>query len=185
MDFAPYKKAVKDTVSSNGVEVQLSFAPSRVITTLTKYVKEGKLVASSLVLENAPNMEWFAKDEYGRMAGVKPEFMADKAESAKIIEDFLRAIALLTDKEMMERVAAAAPRKKDGHLTANRYAVSFSMDGLFQSGESYVVGAKSDKNDAIEITVTRTKPNQYASFATQTADFLAANKDIAERMGLA
>ena len=130
---------------------------------------------------------WKKFDDYGHFLGLSDAVQfADKSQASKIREDFLKVLALLTDEEMQKRVIAQAPRKKDGHLTANRIGFNCVMDGAFEDATTYFVVAKSQKGDVLDLEIRRVELNQYSPDAPGevASKILRKNKDIVKRMGL-
>ena len=162
MNYSDYKKAISKTIKADGIEVAFSYAPSRVITQLSK-ASSKRIAPFSSLEEFAADDAWKKFDEYGHFLGLSDAVQfADKSRASIIREDFLKVLALLTDEEMQLRVIAQAPRKKDGHLTANRIGFNCAMDGAFEDATTYFVVAKTQKNDVLEIEIRRVELNQYS-----------------------
>lgn len=186
MDFGDYKKAISKTIEADCIEVTFTYAPSRVITQLSKSSSK-RIAPFSFLEEFSTDEAWKKFDDYGHFLGLSDAVQfADKSQALKIREDFLRVLALLTDEEMQLRVIAQAPRKKDGHLTANRIGFNCAMDGAFEDATTYFVAAKSQKNDVLDIEIRRVELNQYSPDAPGevASEILRNNMDIVKRMGL-
>ena len=191
-----YKKVIKKTFEVGGVPIPIEYKPARALTQLEKYVKEAKRIAPS---KNLQDDDWsdFQKgavfvDEFAPQYGVRRELLGGYEESEKCLTDMMRVIALLTDDEMLEQVASAAPKKKDGTLAGNRVALSVDMDGIFDDGTYYNVSAKSDSPKdrkagslgSIEISVNRKKVHWQSKFDGGAAQFLADNAEAVKRLGI-
>lgn len=186
MDFGDYKKAISKTIEADGIEVALTYAPSRVITQLSKTPSKRMALFSTLKKFSADE-SWKKFDDYGHFLGLSDAVQfADPKRAAKICEDFLKVLALLTDEEMQLRVISQAPRKKDDHLIANRIGFNCAMDGAFEDATTYFVVAKSQKDDCIDIEIRRVELNQYSPDAPGevASKILRKHKDIVKRMGL-
>lgn len=186
MDFSGYKKAISRTIEADGIEVAFTYAPSRVITQFSKAPSKRIALFSTLKKFSADDT-WKKFDDYGHFLGLSDSVQfAETKRAAKICEDFLKVLALLTDEEMQLRVIAQAPRKKDGHLTANRIGFNCAMDGAFEDATTYFVVAKSQKDDVLDLEIRRVELNQYSPDAPGevVSKILRKNKDIVKRMGL-
>lgn len=186
MDFGNYKKAISKTIEADGIEVALTYAPSRVISQLSKATSKRIALFSTLKKLSAGD-SWKKFDDYGHFLGLSDAVQfADPKRTAKICEDFLKVLALLTDEEMQLRVISQAPRKKDGHLIANRIGFNCAMDGAFEDATAYFVVAKSQTDDVLDIEVRRVELNQYSPDAPGevASKILRKHKDIVKRMGL-
>lgn len=112
MDFSDYKKAISKTIEADGIEVSFTYAPSRVITQLSK-ASSKRIAPFSSLEEFSADEAWKKFDDYGHFLGLSDTVQfADKSQASKIREGFLRVLALLTDEEMQLRIIAQAPRKK-------------------------------------------------------------------------
>lgn len=186
MNFGDYKKAISKTIEANGIEVALTYAPSRVITQLSKAPSK-RIALFSTLKKFSTDDSWKKFDDYGHFLGLSDAVQfADPKRAAKVCEVFLKVLALLTDEEMQLRVIAQAPRKKDGHLTANRIGFNCVMDGAFEDATTYFVVAKSQKGDVLDLEIRRVELNQYSPDAPGevASKILRKNKDIVKRMGL-
>lgn len=186
MEFGDYKKAISKTIEADGIEVALTYAPSRVITQLSKTPSKRIALFSTLKKFSADD-SWKKFDDYGHFLGLSDAVQfADPKRAAKICEDFLKVLALLTDEEMQLRVISQAPRKKDGHLIANRIGFNCAMDGAFEDATTCFVVAKSQADDVLDIEVRRVELNQYSPVAPGevASKILRKQKDIVKRMGL-
>ena len=149
---------------------------------MEKYIKEDK----RLVPLKSLTPDW-ADTNFEHFGPVKESIEeADAETSKKMFEDFAKVLAMLTDDEMLARIISQVKRKKDGHLVANRIAFECDLDGLTRSGEYFKVVAKSDKNDVVNIEVSR---DRLISYATEpggdyASTVLREHEDIAKRMGL-
>lgn len=186
MDFKKYGKAISKDVEAAGITAQVKFAPSRAFTQLQKYVDQGvQLVPCEKVLKlgvKAVDLSSGHARLSSKIADVSPE------ASAAMIADFMRLMALLTDEEALARLVEDAPKKKDGHLPANRVALSCYMEGMFRQCEFYLLKAKCSKGDVIEITVERKSYEAVEGFGNSlpAGEVLGGDRysDIVERMGL-
>lgn len=182
LDFSKYKTEVSKTMESNDIEVYIEYNPSRHITQIEKCIKETK----HLIPLKGLTPDW-ADTNFDHFGPVKESIgEAGADDSKKMFEDFVKVLAMLTDDEMLNRIISQAKRKKDGHLMANRIAFECDLDGLTRGGEYFKVVAKSDKNDVINIEVSRERLISYATEpgGDYASCVLREYEDIAKRMGL-
>lgn len=182
IDNASSVGMVDKTIDIDGLNVSFHFDFAQAAKQTNKGLKARRRLATTQSLKDA-GLNWAMVNPYSptEVEGVRDDLLADKAGSAKVIEDFQRALAALTDDEALRCVAKKAQRKKDGHLAANRVALRVSMDGVFEDGTYYVVTAKSEKADRIVISIAESKVNAYSHFEAETVDFLKSNKRAVER----
>ena len=96
----------------------------------------------------------------------------------------MRLLALLMQDKMLNELIKSAPRKKDGHLLANRIIFSCTMDGVIDNLSLYSVKVKTAKNDTIDIDVTSTRMGAFEGFHGSTKEVLDTNKDLLASLGL-
>lgn len=184
-DYTPYKKVIKDTRELDGLAVTINYAPTRALNQLQAYIEDGRLVGPSEVIKKeGDNCYVPAFGSLVYYEGIKSEFLADTETSASIIEDFMRLLALLTQDKMLNELIKSAPRKKDGHLLANRIIFSCTMDGVIDNLSLYSVKVKTAKNDTIDIDVTSTRMGAFEGFHGSTKEVLDTNKDLLASLGL-
>ena len=180
--FSTYKQLINKTIELDGIRTYVRYNSSRHISQMEKYIKEDK----RLVPLKSLTPDW-ADTNFEHFGPVKESIEeADAETSKKMFEDFAKVLAMLTDDEMLTRIISQAKRKKDGHLMANRIAFECDLDGITRGGEYFKVVAKSDKNDVINIEVSR---DRLISYATEpggdyASTVLREHEDIAKRMGL-
>lgn len=180
--FASITKSVANTIEFDDIKVHVEYDSLRYISQMEKYVKEKK----RLVPFGSLTPDW-ADTNFDHFGPVKESIEeADVAKSKKMLEDFAKVLVMLTDDEMLVRIISQAKRKKDGHLMANRIAFECDLGGLTRGGEYFKVVAKSDKNDVINIEVSRERLISYATEpgGDYASTVLHEHEDIAKRMGL-
>lgn len=181
-NYSDYKQSIAKTIESDDIEAHVEYDPSRYVSQIGKYIKEGK----RLIPFTSLTPDW-ADANFEHFGSVKESIEeADVAKSKKMFEDFAKVLAMLTDDEMLTRIISKAKRKKDGHLMANRIAFECDLDGITRGGEYFKVVAKSDKNDTINIEVSRERLISYATEpgGDYASCVLSEHEDIAKRMGL-
>lgn len=182
LNFLTYKLLIEKNIESDGIQVCVRYNPSHCIEQMEQHIKSKK----RLVPFDGLTHDW-ADTNLDHFGPVKVSIgEANVDESEKMFEDFAKVLAMLTDDEMLIRIISQAKRKKDGHLMANRIAFECDLDGITRGGEYFKVVAKSDKNDVINIEVSRDRLISYATEPSgdYASDVLRENKDIAKRMGL-
>lgn len=182
MDFSNFKQPISNTIESDGIEAYVEYDPARYISQMEKYIKEER----RLIPFEGLTPDW-ADTNFDHFGPVKESIEeADVAKSKKMLEDFAKVLVMLTDDEMLTRIISQAKRKKDGHLMANRIAFECDLDGLTRGGEYFKVVAKSDKNDVINIEVSRERLISYATEpgGDYASCVLREHEDIAKRIGL-
>ena len=182
-DFSNYKTEISKTIESDGIGVRAEYNPSRPISQMEKCVREKKRLVPFKSL--TPDWSDANLEHFGPVKESIEE--ADIQESNMMFEDFAKVLAMLTDDEMLARIISQAKRKKDGHLMANRIAFECDLDGITRGGEYFKAVAKSDKNDVINIEVSRERLISYATEpgGDYASCVLREYEDIAKRMGLA
>lgn len=182
LDYSNFRQPSAKTIESNGIEVYVEFDMARCFSWVEKCIKEGKRLVPFKNL--TPDWSDTNFDHFGSVKESIEE--ADVTNSKKMFEDFAKVLAMLTDDEMLTRIISQAKRKKDGHLMANRIAFECDLDGITRGSEYFIVVAKSDKKDVINIEVSR---DRLISYATEpggdyASTVLREHEDIAKRMGL-
>ena len=181
-DFSSYRRGISKTIETGGIRVHADYDPLHFISQIEKCMKG----ENGLVPFGSLTHDW-ADTNFEHFGPVKESIEeADAETSKKMFEDFAKVLAMLTDDEMLARIISQAKRKKDGHLMANRIAFECDLDGITRGGEYFKVVAKSDKNDVINIEVSR---DRLISYATEPSGHYAStvlreHEDIAKRMGL-
>ena len=180
--FLDFKQPIAKTIESDGIEVHVKFDFARCFSWIEGHVKQKKRLVSFTNL--LPDWSDANLEHFGPVKESIEE--ADVKTSKKMFEDFVKVLAMLTDDEMLARIISQAKRKKDGHLMANRIAFECDLDGLTRGGEYFKVVAKSDKNDVINIEVSRERLISYATEpgGDYASTVLHEHEDIAKRMGL-
>ncbi len=183
-NYNDYKKAFTKAVTSSKGPATFTFSPSRTVAQIEKHIAE----RSTLIPADRLTGDCVEVDAiYHQMNGVKASGEAASVEeSAVMLENFIKVIALLSDEEMLMRLSDQADRKKDGHLMKNRVLYLTHTDGVFQNGDYYAIRAKCTGNDLLEISVVRDRIDEFRRITSTNGcgAFLAENQDIVTRMGL-
>ena len=183
-DYKPFKKVIKGTRNIDGLAVTVHYAPTRTLNQLESYIEGRRQVISSDAMDKSSDWYELAPGSFMYYESIKSEYLADEEESAAIIEDFMRLLALFTQDSMIEKLIKEAPRKIDGHLMANRTIYQCSMDGVLDNLSYYTVRANTAKDDAIDIVVNVGRMGTVEHLAGSCKNELDANKDLLSELNL-